>query len=110
MARRVVDAHPFVWAAALGVLALLAVLLAITAFADPHRTERRGFLQQCHEQAADQNLPDHCGRLATQRFGAFDHADQDIAFGVAAVAVFAGTIFVLIYIVRRVEDVVDQPR
>ena len=110
MPRRLPEAHPFVWAAAFGLVALLAVLLAVTVFGDPHRTERRAFLQQCHDQAADQGLPDHCNRLATQQFGVFHHASQDIAFVVAAVAVFAGTFFVLIYIVRRVDEAVDQPR
>lgn len=110
MYRRLLAAHPFVWAAAFGLLALLAVLLALTAFGDPHRGERRSFLIQCHEQAADQGAPDQCGRQATQRFGAFHYADQDLAFGVAAVAVFAGTFFVLIYIVRRVDETVGLPR
>ena len=110
MPKRVLEAHPFVWAAAFGLLALLAVLLAITVFGDPHRTERRSFLEKCHDQAADAGLPDHCGQLATAQFGAFHHASQDIAFGVAAIAVFAGTFFVLIYIVRRVDETVEQRR
>ena len=110
MHRRLFAAHPFVWAAACGLLALLAVLLALTVFGDPHRAERRSFLLQCHEQAADQGVPDQCGRLATRQYGAFQHADQDLAFVVAAIAVFAGTFFVLIYVVRRVDETVDQPR
>jgi membrane protein YdbS with pleckstrin-like domain len=110
MHRRIVDAHPFVWAAACGTLALLAVLLAITIFADPHRSERRTFLQQCNEQAADQGVPEHCGLVATQKFGVFHHGAQNMAFAVAAVAVFAGTVFVLIYIVRRVDETVGQRR
>jgi len=79
------------------------ITTAVTALGDPHRSARRSFLLECRDQAQDQGAPDDCSRLSQQRFGRFNSLPEDVAFGIAGVAVFVGTIFVLVYVMRRVD-------
>lgn len=109
MRREIGGAHPFVWAAVCGVVAVLAIAIALGVVGDPHRAARRAFLRQCHEQAFDQQIPDDCGSRAIRRFGRFNSTRQDLFYVLAALAVFAGTIFVVLYVVQRVGDAVEQP-
>ncbi|MGI8550687.1 MAG: hypothetical protein ACR2PL_07855 [Dehalococcoidia bacterium] len=106
MRRQLWGAHPFIWAATCVIAALLAILVAVTVFGDPHRSARRTFLIQCRDQAEDAGGPDHCAAVARDRFGTFNSLPQDMTYGVAAVAVFTGTVFVLIYVMRRVDETV----
>ena len=103
-------AHPFVWSIICGFVALVAIVFALAVLRDPHAGARRAFLRQCHEQAYDLGAPDRCAVQAQARFGAFDPLAQDIAYLVAALAVFAGTSFVLLYVMRQVGKAVEgQP-
>ena len=108
MERRLWGAHPLAWAAVFGVVALLAILLASIVFADPHRVERRLFVRACREEARDRGLPDRCDASALLRFGPVDHLWQNVAYVVAAVAVFAGTVFSIIFISRRVGESIER--
>lgn len=102
MQRQIWGAHPFVWALVCAIVAIGAILAATTVFSDPHGGERRSFLRRCHDQAFDQGVTDNCLALARRQFGSFNSAAQQIAFATAGIAVFAGTAFVLMYVVRQV--------
>jgi hypothetical protein len=109
LGRRIWGAHPFVWVVGCVLVALCAVVLATTVLGDPHGANRRAFLRECHDQALDTGGIDQCFRLARQRFGSFDSAKQNAAYVVAAVALFAGTVFVVLYVVRQVAETADSP-
>ena len=100
--RQVWVAHPFVWALGCGLVAVCAIVLATTVLRDPHGTDRRTFLRQCHDQALDRGVSDQCASLAVQQFGRFDGANQSVAYAISAIAVFVGTLFVLLYVMREV--------
>jgi hypothetical protein len=89
-------------------VAVIAVALSVTVFRDPHAQSRRVFLRQCHEQAYDKGVADHCDAEAQARYGSFNTAGQNVAFIIAAGALTAGTFFVLLYVVREVGGAVGQ--
>ncbi|HTE86419.1 MAG TPA: hypothetical protein VK821_16995 [Dehalococcoidia bacterium] len=93
--------QPVVWALACVFVAMTATVLAVTVLRDPLAASRRDYLRQCHEQAYDRGVADRCDALAQARYPAADVAGQKIAFGVAAIAVALGTLFVLFYVIRQ---------
>lgn len=98
------SSHQFSWALACGLAAIVAIVLATTALADPRGAQRRAFLRQCHDEVQDRGGADACGQLARQRFGTFDSAGRDAAYVVAAVMIFAGTALVVAYVVKQVRS------
>jgi len=98
------SSHQFSSALVCALAAVVAIVLATTALADPHGAQRRAFLRQCHDELQGRGAADACGQLARQRFGAFDSAGRDAAYVVAAVMIFAGTALVVAYVVRQVRS------
>jgi hypothetical protein len=94
--------HPLAWAAVCVGIALLATVFAVGVFRDPQASRRRAFLRGCHEQAYDRGETDHCPAESQVRFGAFNTSPQNVAFVVAAGAIFTGTALVLVYVMRQV--------